>query len=73
MRPERQSRVDQLVQEALELNEQQRAEFVERHCAGDEDLRTEVESLLAFAKNADRFMEAPALQLAAHATPTMMP
>jgi serine/threonine protein kinase/Tol biopolymer transport system component len=67
LEPERQSRVDQLVQEALELGENQRDEFLERHCAGDENLRAEVESLLAFARHADEFMEAPALQVAAKA------
>ena len=67
MEPERQSRVEQLVQDALELEEKQRGEFLERHCAGDEALRREVESLLAFDKDAQSFMEAPALQVAAMA------
>jgi len=64
---ERQSRVEQLVQDALELEEKQRGEYLERHCAGDEALRREVESLLAFDKDAQSFMEAPALQVAAMA------
>jgi len=34
LEPESQSRVEQLVQEALELAEQQRSEFLERRCAG---------------------------------------
>ncbi|HXM21411.1 MAG TPA: tetratricopeptide repeat protein [Terriglobales bacterium] len=67
MEPERQSRVEQLVEEALELEEKQRGEFLERHCGGDESLRREVESLLAFGKDADNFMEASALQVAAQA------
>ncbi len=67
MAPERQSRVEQLVQEALELAEEQRPEFLERHCAGDESLLREVGSLLAFEKDADNFMQASALQVAAQA------
>jgi serine/threonine protein kinase len=55
------------VQEALELAEEQRSEFLERRCAGDRHLRAEVESLLAFEKDAHSFMEAPALQVAAKA------
>jgi len=64
---ESQSRVEQLVQEALELAPEQRSEFLERRCAGDSHLRAEVESLLAFEKDAHSFMEAPALQVAAEA------
>jgi eukaryotic-like serine/threonine-protein kinase len=67
LEPERQSRVEQLVQEALELEEKQRGEFLERHCAGDTSLRHEVESFLAFGKDAENFMEASALQVAAQA------
>ena len=67
MEPESQSRVEQLVQEALELAAEQRAEFLERRCAGDKHLRAEVESLLAFEKDAQSFMEASALQVAAKA------
>jgi len=67
LEPDRQSRVEQLVQEALELAPEQRSEFLERRCAGDKHLRAEVESLLAFEKDAHSFMEAPALQVAAEA------
>jgi len=67
LEPEKQSRVEQLVQDALELEEKQRGEFLERHCAGDEDLRREVESLLAFDKDAQDFLEAPPLEKAAEA------
>jgi serine/threonine protein kinase len=67
LEPESQSRVEQLVQEALELAEEQRSEFLERRCAGDKHLRAEVESLLAYEKDAHSFMEASALQVAAQA------
>ncbi len=65
MDPERHSRVEQLVEAALELDDTQRVDFLSRQCAGDENLRAEVESLLGFARDADDFMEAPALQVAA--------
>jgi serine/threonine protein kinase len=67
LEPESQSRVEQLVQEALQIAEEQRTEFLERRCAGDKHLRAEVESLLAYEKDAHSFMEAPALQVAAQA------
>jgi eukaryotic-like serine/threonine-protein kinase len=64
---ERWNHVEQLLQAALELNEQQRAEYLQQACAGDEGLRREVESLLAFAKDAENFIETPALEVAAEA------
>ncbi len=67
MEPESQSRVEQLVQEALQLAEEQRSEFLEGRCAADKHLRAEVESLLAYEKDAHSFMEASALQVAAQA------
>ena len=67
MEPESPSQVEQLVQEALELAEEQRSEFLERRCAGDNHLRAEIESLLAFEKDAHSWMEASALQVAAKA------
>jgi TolB-like protein/Tfp pilus assembly protein PilF len=64
---ERQSRVEELVRTALELPEEHRNEFLQQQCAGDETLRREVESLLEFNEDADSFMEAPALEVAAQA------
>ncbi len=73
MRREKQSRVDQLIEEALELEEQQRGVFLERNCGGDQSLRREVESFLAFGKHAANFMETPALEVVAHALATEDP
>ena len=67
MGSERKSLIEQLVQVALDLDEKNRAEFLERHCAGDKNLRDEVESLLAFGKAAENFLEAPAIEVAAEA------
>jgi serine/threonine protein kinase/Tol biopolymer transport system component len=52
---------------ALEHEEGQRATFLREACAGDEDLRREVESLLAQEDGGDHFLEAPALEAAARA------
>ncbi len=57
--------VEKLCQAALELEESRRAAFLEEACAGDEELRREVESLLRFDSRGDRFIEEPALELAA--------
>ncbi|MGD1082588.1 MAG: serine/threonine-protein kinase [Candidatus Sulfotelmatobacter sp.] len=65
--PERQHRIDQLVEAALELDETQRRQFLKQNCAGDDGLRLEVESLLAFGKDAENFLEAPPLEIAAEA------
>jgi len=59
------NRVEQLLQAALELEETQREDFLQQTCAENEDLRREVESLLEFRNDVDKFMETPALEVAA--------
>jgi len=46
MTPERFRGVDQLMSLALERPANERPEFIREACAGEEDLRIEVESLL---------------------------
>src|SRR5262249_32447029 len=59
--PERFRRVDELVSLALERAANERAKFIRDACAGDEDLRLEVQSLLASHEKEDEFLaEAPA-------------
>src|SRR5215831_14967836 len=61
MTPERFRRLDQLVSLALERSANERSEFIREACADEEDLRIEVESLLASHDNQDAFLtEAPA-------------
>ncbi len=67
MEPERWQRIEQLCHAALEREESQRAAFLQEACAGDEALRREVESLLAYDKQTEQFIEAPALEVAAKA------
>jgi hypothetical protein len=52
MNPERYKKVDQVLQQALGLSPEQRNSFLQEACAGDEDLRREVESLIAHERQA---------------------
>jgi eukaryotic-like serine/threonine-protein kinase len=65
MEPERWEQVARLHREALEREEGQRADFLREACRGDEDLRWEVESLLAYEKEGQGFTEFPAMEAAA--------
>ena len=67
MKPERWRRIEQLYHSALKVEESERAAFLEENCAGNESLRHEVESLLAGEKQAENFLESPALEIAAKA------
>jgi eukaryotic-like serine/threonine-protein kinase len=62
---DRWQQVERLCQSALELEESRRRAFLDEACAGDEELRREVESLLKFDSRGDSFIEAPALEVAA--------
>lgn len=64
MRSELWRRVEELCQEALDLDEGRRAEFLHSACGNDDELRQEVEGLLAHGKKAEQFIESPALQVA---------
>jgi serine/threonine-protein kinase len=65
MTPERWQQIEKIYHSALELAESQRPAFLEKTCAGDQTLRHEVESLLRSEQRADRFIEEPALEVAA--------
>ncbi len=60
MKPERWGRIESIFHKALEAEESRRAAVLEESCAGDEDLRREVESLLAHHTEAGSFIETPA-------------
>ncbi len=64
MEPEVLRRVEELYHRALELEESQRAEFLERSCGDDLALRREVESLLAQQKKTQHYIDSPALEFA---------
>ena len=59
MTPERWGQVKAVVADALEMPAEQRAAYVDRVCAGDDELRAEVESLLA-ASDGDSLPDARA-------------
>src|SRR5580692_9916706 len=63
MEPELWRRVEEVCQQALELDPRRRAEFLERSCEGDEELRRKVESLLVHETEAEHFMNSPALEV----------
>ncbi len=58
-------RVEQLFHQALELRAEARDAYLHAACGDDRALRAEVESLLAQAPHSDRFLNVPALELAA--------
>src|ERR1700758_3352806 len=64
MKPEVWRRVEELCQQAMELGEDRRPEFLQSACGSDDGLRHEVESLLAHEKKAQHFIETPALEVA---------
>ncbi|MGH9839360.1 MAG: serine/threonine-protein kinase [Blastocatellia bacterium] len=58
--------VERLFNAALELEPAARGSFLAETCAGDEELRREVESLLAFENETAGFIRKPALEVAAN-------
>jgi serine/threonine protein kinase/Tfp pilus assembly protein PilF len=65
MTPEHWQQVKDLLQAALERESSQRAAFLDEACAGDDELRREVESLLEAHEQAGSFIKAPAVEVAA--------
>ncbi|HEY9232670.1 MAG TPA: serine/threonine-protein kinase [Blastocatellia bacterium] len=63
--PERWQQVEALYHAALERPPAKRLAWLAAHCAGDAELRREVETLLAYDDQAADFIEAPALEMAA--------
>jgi len=67
MEVERLRQIEEVYHAALELERDRRAGFVREACGTDESLRREVESLLAYRSQAEDFIEAPAMEVAAGA------
>jgi serine/threonine protein kinase len=65
MNHEQWKQVDELLESALKLPPQSRSSFLKNACAGDDDLRVEVESLMAHLEEAGSFLETPPANLAA--------
>ncbi len=79
MTPNRLQQIEQIFHDALDRNESEQRDFVQRACGADEDLGREVLSLLEAHHRADQHATQPALELAAQeiaaaqANPTVFP
>ena len=69
MKTERWNKVIDLFQSALEHAPEERAAFLNESCHDDEDMRREVESLLASHERAENFIEVPAFKAAPEFVP----
>jgi eukaryotic-like serine/threonine-protein kinase len=67
MDPKRWKRIDDILQSALDRTADERDAFLRQVCHGDEALEREVRSLLTLESKVDRFMERPAIEMAARA------
>jgi serine/threonine protein kinase len=65
MKPDRWKQIEELYDAALELDVSLRAAFLDQACDDDEELRQEVESLLASDEQAGSFLATPAVEVAA--------
>jgi serine/threonine protein kinase len=65
MTPERWQQINELYHNAVELDASGQATFLNQACAGDAELRDEVESLIASHDQAGSFISEPALKVAA--------
>ncbi len=65
MEPERWQQIDRIVAAALERQEGERSAYLDEACAGDEALRRKVETLLVAHKEAEDFLEEPAVEMVA--------
>src|SRR5215468_1307530 len=64
---DRWQQVESIYHAVLERDVDTRAAFLEEACQGDEELRSEVDSLLKFDGPAAKFIETPAIELEARA------
>src|SRR5262245_34946181 len=58
--------IKEVYDRALDLSREEREGFLAEACGDDADLRREVESLLAAHEDAGTFLQAPAVEVAAH-------
>src|SRR5262245_45739835 len=65
MTPERWQQIDKLFEQALEKDPDRRGSFLDEACAGNEELRREVESLLNYESRGQQLLGRPALQVMA--------
>ena len=73
MNSDRWRRIDDLFAAALELDESALPTFLAEQCAGDPELRAEVESMLRFADTSKEFLETPVFAAASALTTIQTP
>jgi hypothetical protein len=59
MSPDRWQQIEAVFQTAVDLKASERQAFIEMACGGDQDLRSEIEKLMADYESADSFIESP--------------
>src|ERR1044072_8022672 len=65
MTPERWQQVKQIFNSAITYRPEERSLFISQACSGDEQLRSEVESLIASHEESGSFIDQPAYEVAA--------
>jgi Tol biopolymer transport system component/predicted Ser/Thr protein kinase len=65
MTSDRWEEINRLYNSAVEVEEKERASFLQNACGEDVELRREVESLLAYDQQAQQLLDRPAMQMAA--------
>src|SRR5207302_6484237 len=65
MTPEHWQKVKEIFQSALERAPGERSAFLSSACRGDDDLRREIESLIASHEKSGEFIDSPAYEAAA--------
>lgn len=65
MTPERYQQITRIYNQAIELDPGERARLLDQVCAGDADLRNEVELMIASDQQAESFLDRPAIEIAA--------
>ena len=69
MTPERWQQITGIFEAALQRPTDERVMFVNEECAGDEELRREVQAMLSSHQQASHFIEEPAIAVAAQLYP----
>lgn len=65
MEPDRWQQVERIYHAAMQSSNDARGDLLDRECAGDLDLRVEIESLLDFGMRTANFFEKPAIEMVA--------
>src|SRR5262249_47936266 len=65
MTPERWQQVKEIFNAAIAHRAEERSSFISQACSGDEELRSEVESLIASHEESGAFIDQPAYEVAA--------